>query len=374
MLLKGGKFLNKNFKLEKNQLYIKDGCIASESTDGEVLDITGLTVIPGLIDIHIHGFAGKNFACADYDTLNEISAELLNCGITSVLPTVSTRPHEKTASALTVLNKAIESGTVGSEFLGVNMEGPYLNIEKKGGMLYKYIRPFNNEEFEGYVKASGNNIKIMTLAPEIKENFNGIKSLLENNIIPSIGHTVATAEETDRSINEGISHTTHLFNAMIGLNHREPGVPGAVFDSDITAELICDGYHINEKTIRMVYKLLGRERLILISDAVTLAGLPDGVYDFDGQITTKKDGCCTLPDGTINGNVNDLFECLRRAVKFGIPFEDAVYCASYTPAKRIGAQDRKGSIDIGKDADLVIVDDALNVKYVIKNGVIKYKA
>lgn len=373
MLLKGGKYLNKAFKFEEGNLYIQNGLIAESSSDNEVLDITGLTVLPGLIDIHIHGFAGGNIASTNMETLNNISNVLLKCGVTSIVPTLSTRSHAELIDSLTVLNKVMNKGTEGSEFLGINLEGPYLNIKKKGGMVYQHIRPFKKAEFEEYLKVSENKIKLITIAPEIEENFNAIKYLTDKGVTVSIGHTVATAEETERSIDEGLSHVTHLFNAMVGINHREPGVVGAVFDSDITAELICDGHHINERIIRMVYKLLGRERLIFISDTGAMGGLPDGEYIFDGLVTIIKGDSCTLQNGTINGNANDLFTCLKRLVNFGIPLEDAVYCTSYTPAKRVGVLDRKGSIDIKKDADLVIVDDSLNIKYVIKNGTIKHK-
>ena len=374
MILKGGKILNKEFTIEYSDLYIKDGLIADDSSDNEVLDISGLTVLPGLIDIHIHGFAGGNIASTDSKVLNNISTELLKRGVTSIVATVSTRSHEECCEVLSALRDSIKNGTDGTEFLGVNLEGPYLNINKKGGMVPQHIRPFNKAEFDQYLKISDNNIKLITIAPEIEENFNAIKYITEKGVIASIGHTEATAEETERAIKMGISHANHLFNAMTGINHREPGAVGAVFDSDITAEIICDGYHINQRVLRMAYKLLGRERLIFISDTILLGGLPDGTYIFDGLKTLKKGDSCTLEDGTINGNANDLFTCVKRLVSFGIPLEDAVYCSSFTPARRIGVLDKKGSIEIGKDADLVIVDDELNVKYVIKNGIIKYTA
>lgn len=161
---------------------------------------------------------------------------------------------------------------------------------------------------------------------------------------------------------------------MRGISHRETGVPGAVFDSDITAEIICDGFHINEKIIRMAYKLLGKERMILISDDVACTGMPDGIYEFDGVVNVIKDNTCLLEDGTINGNMKFLSECVKNAVKFGIPFEDAIYCATYNPAKRIGCEDRIGSIKEGKDADIVILDDNMDIQYVIKAGkIIKSK-
>ena len=374
MILKGGKILNKNFIFENKDLFIQDGKIAFEGDSSEVVDISGLTVIPGLIDTHIHGFGGKNVVTNDKEDLNEISQTLIKQGVTAFLPTTTTLPKEDLIDSITVLNSAIEQVTDGAEILGIYMEGPYICMKYKGGMMPSAVREFDKEEFDCFVEAGKGNIKIMTIAPDIEENFKHIKDIANSNIIASVGHTDANADVVDAAVEEGITTATHLFNAMKGLHHREPGVVGAVLDSHITAELICDGHHVNQKAIRTAFKALGKDRLIMVSDAIPNAGMPDGEYIFEGRTVIIADGMCKLPDGTLNGNINSLFECLRRTVKFGIPLEDAVYCSSYTPAKRLGVEDKKGSIDAGKDADLVVVDDQLNIKYVFKNGVMKYKA
>lgn len=373
MLLKNCKILNENFILEDKDIYIKDGKIAFSGEDTDALDLTGLTVIPGLIDIHAHGYNGKHTPECTYEELNVLCSEVIKQGITGMLATTSSMTKEQYKFAVTTAKEAIEKGTDGTEILGIYLEGPYLNAEFKGGMIEKNIRKFDKDEFLEIVKLSGNNVKIITIAPEIEGNLEGVKTIVESGVIASIGHTGATADEAAAGIEAGISNATHLFNAMTGLKHREPGVVGAVLDSDITAELICDGYHVNEKVIRTAYKVLGRDRLILISDMVPAAGLPEGRYESEGRVIIIKDGTVRLEDGTIDGNINCLSECVRRVVKFGIPFEDAVYCATYNPAKRIGVEDRKGSIAEGKDADLVVLDDSLDIKYVIKNGEIKYK-
>lgn len=373
MLLKNGKILNENFKIEKKDIYTENGKIAFSGNADDVIDITGLTVIPGLIDIHAHGYNGKHVPECTYDELNELCCEMIKKGVTGLLATTSSMTNEQYKFAVTTAKEAIEKGTDGTEILGIYLEGPYLNTECKGGMLEENIRKFDKDEYLELVKLSGNNVKVITIAPEIEGNLEGVKTIVESGVVASIGHTNATADEATAGIEAGISNATHLFNAMRGLKHREPGVVGAVFDSDITAELICDGYHVNEKVIRTAYKVLGRDRLILISDMVTAAGLPEGRYESEGRTIIIKDGTVRLLDGTIDGNINCLPECVRRVIKFGIPFEDAVYCASYNPAKRIGVEDRKGSIAEGKDADLVVVDDSFDVKYVIKNGELKFK-
>ncbi len=388
MLLKGGTVLNKDFKLEKKDLYIENGKISVKGSNGIMIDVTGLTVIPGLIDTHFHGFAVKTDDCEENDGYKQINVsdasvkelrlmcgELIKRGITTITPGTNTLAKETLITAHKNIASLIRDGSDGAEIAGIYMEGPYISPKRSGGMRKDLLRSFDVTEFEEYWEASEGNIKVVNLAPEIKENFEGIKYLKEKGIVVSMGHTDATAEEIDAAINEGATSATHLYNAMRGMTHREPGVVGTVLDNQaVMAELICDGYHINEKIIRLTYKMLGRDRLILISDSVPVAGLPDGEYTFDGKTTIIKNGTNRLPDGTLSGNINDLFECVRRAVKFGIPFEDAIYCASYTPAKRLGIENCKGSIDMGKDADLVIIDDAMNVKYVIKGGTIKYSS
>lgn len=371
MQLQGCWVLNENFEKEKKNVYIKDGKLTFSKIDGDVLDLTGLTVIPGFIDIHMHGFMGYNPSFATYDELNSMCSELIKVGVTGITPTTTTLPKDALVNALKTISHAMENGTDGAEILGIYMEGPYLSQTFKGAMRPGDLRSFSKSEFDEFLKAADKKIKIMTLAPEIKENFDGIKVLLKNGVVPSIGHTDANASKIEEAISEGMSNATHLFNAMRGLAHREPGVVGGILDSGITAELICDGEHINEKVIRIAYKVLGADRLILISDTMPYAGMPDGNYDFDGQECIIKDGTCRLPNGTLNGNINSLFECVKRCVqRFGIPFEDAVKCASYNPAKRLGVEDRKGSIAEGKDADLVVIDDDFNIRFVIKNGII----
>jgi len=382
MLLKGGTVLNKDFELEKKDIYIEDGKISERGSDGIMIDISGLTVVPGLIDTHFHGFAAKldygsyrqiNASCASVGDLKLMCGELVKRGITTVAPGTNTLPKETLLDAHRNIATLIREGCDGAEMAGIFMEGPFISPKRCGGMRKEYIRPFDAAEFEEYWAASEGNIKMVNLAPEIPENFAGIKYLKEKGIVVSIGHTDAVAEEIETAIAEGATSATHLYNAMRGMTHREPGVVGTVLDSDgVFAELICDGHHINEKIIRLTFKMLGRERLVLVSDSVPVAGLPDGEYTFDGKTTIVKDGTNRLPDGTLGGNVNDLFECVRRVVKFGIPLEDAVYSASYTPAKRLGLESHKGSIDIGKDADLVVVDNDMNIRYVIKKGIIKY--
>ena len=372
VILRNCTVLNDNFQIERKDIRIVNGKISFGecSPFEDSIDLAGLTVIPGLIDIHIHGFMGVNVSIANTDDLKYMRRQLLLNGITAFTPTTSTLPGDVLNNALKTIRASSEGSDDGAEIVGVNMEGPFISKAKKGAMNEQYIRPFSESEFLEFTASSGEMIKLMTLAPDVHENLRGIDILRKNGVVPSIGHTNATADEVDNAIRIGMLHTTHLFNAMRGMSHRDPGVVGSVFDSNITAELICDGVHVNEKVIRIAYKILGRDRLILISDAIPLAGMPDGEYEFDGQRTIIGNGISKLPNGTINGNINSLFECVRRCVKqFGIPFEDAIYCASYAPAKRIGIQDRKGSISEGKDADLIVIDGDFNIKQVYRSGI-----
>ena len=371
MRLKGCKILNDAFALESKDIYIRDGKVSFSGDDSNVLDVSGLTVIPGLIDIHMHGFFGINLNYAKAKEIEKISEILLKNGVTGFLATLSSCTETELKTAVTNVSDAMDLCCTGGSLLGIYLEGPYIAISKKGGIHPKGIRTFSASEVDNLLKIAGNKIKIMTIAPESEENMQGIRYVSEKGICASVGHTDASAETIEMAEKAGASNATHLFNAMRGLMHREPGTVGGVLDSNMTAELICDGVHIHPKVIRAMLKTLGTDRLIFISDSVTCAGLPDGEYTYDDKNLIKKDGKITLKDGTISGNANPLSECIRRCVtQFGIPLADAVKCATINPAKRIGVADRKGSIAEGKDADLVVVDDAFNIKYVFKNGVL----
>ncbi|MBQ5884960.1 MAG: N-acetylglucosamine-6-phosphate deacetylase [Clostridia bacterium] len=369
MRLAGGMVLNSDFVLEKKDLYINNGRLGFSGDDDNTLDISGLTVIPGLVDLHIHGFGGIDLTGATADGVERVCRQLVKCGVTSFAATTLTTDAEIMLMSLETLGTAIEKGTSGAEIVGINMEGPFISPERHGAMEKKHFLPFVEKVLDVFIARSRNNIKIMTVAPEIEANLNGIPTIRDRGIVVSIGHTSASADLVAAAIEKGATHATHLFNAMSPLGHRDPGAVGAILDSDVTAELICDGKHIDSRVVRLVYKLIGRERFCIISDDVSTAGMPDGEYAIQGQRVVIKDGTCTLTDGTLYGNVNSLFECVRRSVKdFGIPFEDAVYCASAVPSRILGIADKKGRIDEGMDADLVIINDDFEIKYVIKNG------
>lgn len=369
MRLTGGRILNSDFVLEERDLYIQNGRLGFPGDDGEILGISGLTVIPGLIDLHIHGFGGIDLTGATADQVERVCCMLVKRGVTSFAATTLTTEIEIMLKSLETLGTAIEKGTDGAEMIGINMEGPFISPERHGAMDKKHFWPFDERVLDTFISRSRNNIKIMTVAPEIEANLNGISTIRDRGIVASVGHTDASADIVTAAIEKGATHATHLFNAMSSLGHREPGAVGAILDSDATVELICDGKHIDSRVIRLVYKLVGRERLCIISDDVSTAGMPDGEYEIQGERVAVKDGTCTLTDGTLYGNVNSLFDCVRRSVKdFGLPIEDAVYCASAVPSRILGIADKKGRIAEGMDADLVIINDDFEIKYVIKNG------
>lgn len=371
MKLTGGTILNSHFEWEKKDLFLRDGKIVPESAEqssDDVWDITGLTVLPGLIDLHIHGYKGIDLLSTGNKELDIFCHVLAENGTTSFLCTLSADSLENTLQSMRTISAYQKKPSGGAEILGFYLEAPYLSKEKKGAIPEQFIRKATKQELEAFCNATENQIKIMTIAPEIEENMQCIPELKARNIIPAIGHSNATAAQTDQSLKKGLSHATHLFNAMRGISHREPGIPGAVFDSNITAELICDGFHVDEKIIRMSYRLLGKERLILVSDNGPLSGCADGRYVINGIPSIVRDRTCRMENGTLKGNYLSLFECVKKAISFGIPLKDAFYCASYAPAKRIGMQKSKGSIDNGKDADLLLVDNTLTLQHVIKNG------
>ena len=372
MKLTGARILTEDFILEERGICIENGRIA-HSGGGEELDLSGMTVIPGLIDIHLHGYMGYGIATASDSELRKMAKELLLAGTTSFLPTVGSRPDPILRASLPRLRSLIEeSDSSRAEALGVYLEAPYVSPKATGAISPEILRPFDRTEFDEYNALTGGHIRIAALAPEIKENLDAIPYLCESGIVASIAHTTADSEATDRAIRAGASHATHLFNAMRGLAHREPGTVGAILDSDATAELISDGHHISPRVIRLAHRLLGRDRMILVSDLSTQGGLPDGEYisSDTGATTVIREGTARLTNGTLAGNVSPLLELVRRAVSFGVPFPDAVRAASYNPARLLGCADRKGAISEGKDADLLVLDQDLALRYVIKSGAI----
>lgn len=339
---------------ELKSVVTADGKISAVNenvTNGDI-NAGGNRVIPGLIDVHTHGCIGMDTMDADFEPMCRFYAEH---GTTSFLPTTMTMDYD---SLLRVTNA--KTDFKGANILGFHFEGPYISEKHKGAQNEKYIKNPSVEEFSRF-----KNVKMITLAPEKAGSIEFIKAVTPECVV-SIGHTDCDFETADEAIKNGAYCLTHTYNAMPPFHHRNSGPIGAGFVNHIYAQLICDGFHISKPVMLATYKMFGPDRMTLISDSIRSAGLPDGEYESGGLKVFLKDGAARLADGTIAGSSATLLDCVKTAVGFGIPFDDAVRMASRTPAEMLGVN--KGRIEPGYDADMLIVDESINLKTVIING------
>ena len=345
--------------------------------DAEVIDAEGGYVSPGFIELHIHGYLSKDVCDANEESLRIISKGLLANGVTGYLPTTMTVDMSVIKGALEACRALMpESQTAefdGSAILGVHAEGPFISESKKGAQDPKYILKPDAD----FVKEYSDVIRVITLAPEEDDaDFSAIKRITtETNVVVSMGHTSADYDTAVAGVKAGVRHATHLFNAMTPLTHRGPGVVGAALNCDeVSTELIVDTHHVNAALFDTVYKLKGR-KLCIITDCLPAGGLPEGEYTLGGAKIIYKNDLCRLEDGTIAGSVlklnNGVWNVFNNSK---IPLHECVNCASLNPATTLGMQDKKGSLAVGKDADIVILDNEFNVRKTIIGGKIKYEA
>lgn len=335
--------------------------------DEQVVDAAGLYMIPGLVDIHFHGCKGADMCDGTQEALDIITEYEASIGVTSVCPATMTIPKDELLAVMK--NAGAYSYKGGAHLVGINMEGPFISASKKGAQAAENIMQCDYEYFRQLQDAASGLIKLVDIAPEEPGAFEFINKA-KDEVVISIAHTAADYDTAKKAIEHGASHATHLYNAMPPLHHRNPGVIGAVRDSQkCHAELICDGVHIHPSVIRATFAMFGAERMILISDSMRATGLEDGEYTLGGQPVTVRGNLATLHDGTIAGSATNLMDCMRFAVKqAGIPLEDAIMCATANPAKEINIFDETGSISVGKKADFVLLNDALDIIGVYIDG------
>lgn len=368
MIIKNGLVFGEDGTFTIGDLYIENGKIVadkSQVTDLTQIDASGLYVLPGLIDIHSHGACGCDFSDADVEGLRTILKYERAHGITSYCPTSMTLPKEQLLSIFATAKEAESAkDPMLAHIVGINMEGPFLDPSKKGAHVEEHILAPNVEFFRACNESSGNMIKLVTLAPNMEGAMEFIKEL-HNETCISLGHTSADYETAKAALKAGANHITHLYNAMPPLHHRKPGLIGAAAeDLDCMAELISDGIHIHESVVRATFQLFS-ERVVLISDSMRATGMENGTYELGGQQVTVVGRLATLADGTIAGSATNLYDCMRTAVSFGISLEDAVIAATANPAKSIGIYDTVGSLTPGKRADVLLVDQNLDLVQVI---------
>lgn len=350
------------------EVYIDGGLIAAKDCGGEVFDASGCYAIPGLTDVHFHGCKGYDFSDGDPKGLEVMAEYELSRGVTQICPAGMTLLEDQLMK-ICVMAAAHRAGDKpGAELCGIHLEGPFLSLAKKGAQNGEWLHAPDVAMFHRLNQASGGLVKLLSIAPEEPGAMDFIRAVAaEVNI--SIAHTTANYEKAMEAFAAGAGHVTHLFNAMPSFTHRAPGVVGAAFDTpDCRAELICDGVHIHPAMVRATFKLFGADRVVLVSDTMRAAGMPDGQYTLGGQGVTKVGNNAALADGTLAGSVTDLMDCMKTAVSFGIPLADAVRAAAVNSAKAIGIYSRYGSLDVGKWANVVLLDKELNIKAIVHKG------
>lgn len=347
-----------------------------ETPEGvETLDAKGNYVIPGLVDMHIHGYMGEDASDGSFEGLKTMARGVAKNGVTSFLPTTMTVSYDELRLAFSQIRRAMEESRQdswdGAAVVGANAEGPFINITKKGAQAGEHVRPGD----PAFLKEFADVIRVFTIAPEVEGNLDCIREMArDTSMLISMGHTAANFEQAQAGIEAGVRHVTHLFNAQTGLLHRDPGVVGAaLLDSRVSCELIADTFHVHKALFQLVASLKG-EQMVLITDCTRAGGMPDGEYTLGGQPIFVKGIECRLKDGTIAGSVLKLNEAIRNVLaNTDLTISQAVNMASLNPARRIGLSASKGSIEAGKDADFAIVDDAIDVQTTILGGRVIYQ-
>ena len=376
--LKNVKVYIKNVGIVKTNIGIENGRIAyigNEENIEPIFETDGI-VVPGFIDEHIHGAGGADAMDGTVESLQTISEFLAREGTTGFLATTMTQSPENITNALKAVKKVREKGEYkGAEVLGVHLEGPFISPKHVGAQPLEYVATPDAELFDKYNEASGNSIKIVTLAPEVEGGLGLVKHLSNIGVVASVGHTGGTYADVVNAVAAGATNVTHTYNAQTGLHHREAGVVGAAMLLDeLNCEMICDTIHVSVPAIKLVIKNKPHDKYTLITDAMRAKGMPDGKSELGGQEVFVNNGEARLADGTLAGSVLKMNVAVKNLVeKADVPFTDAIDFATYNPAKNIGVLNERGTIEVGKRADLTVLNSDFEVLYTLVNGKIVYK-
>ena len=388
IVFKNAAIYTENEIIENGFLVMEDGKITDIGSmdrfgdpHGELEEITlekGAKILPGFIDVHIHGAGGADTMDGTPDAIKTMAVTLPKEGTTSFLATTMTQSEEAIIAALRNAADYIDSAghEAEAEVLGIHLEGPFINPDKKGAQPEEHIIDPSIEVFEKWQKEAKQHIRLVTVAPEMENGLEFIKHLSKNSVTASIGHTDSTYEDVKAAVEAGATQVTHLFNGMRSMHHREPGTAGAalLFD-ELKVELISDGIHVRPEMIDLAVRAKGSDGALLITDAMRAKCLKSGRYELGGQPVNVADGKATLDDGTLAGSILKMIDSVKNMLQFtGLSLAEISKLASGNPAKQIGMYDRKGSIAVGKDADLVILSPELDIEWTICRGHVAYKA
>ena len=343
-------------------------CTGDPAGEEAVVDAEGMYLIPGLVDIHFHGCKGADMCDGTKEALDVITSYEASVGVTSVCPATMTIPKDELLEVMKNAGSYEYSG--GSHLVGINMEGPFISPAKKGAQAAENIMHCDYEYFSRLQKAANGLIKLVDIAPEEKGAMEFIEQC-HDKVKISIAHTCSDYDTAREALEKGVGHMTHLYNAMPGINHREPGPIIAALEAGAEVELIADGIHIHPAMVRTTFRIFGADKVILISDSMEATGLLDGDYQLGGQGVTVKGrkAVLTKDPGVIAGSVTNLFDCMKNCVQnMGIPLEDAVLAATENPAESIGVEKDYGRIAVGNYGNLLLLDKDLQIKNIVQKG------
>ena len=373
MFYKNARIFTSDFQFHNGAFEVKDGLfgeVLPETVPADALDLGGATVISGLVEVHSHGNSGADFSDGDYEGLKAMAKYYAQCGATSFAPASMTLPYDILSKAFANAKQLREEAPEGySRIMGIQMEGPYFSYKKRGAQNADYLMEPDFDGFKKLYDEADGLLTIVDIAPELPGAAEFVEKASKLCTV-SIAHTDCTYDDARAAVDAGVTHLTHLYNAMPGIHHRNPGViPAGVENENVQAEIICDGFHIHPASVRLAFAMF-KNRMILVSDSGRCAGQSEGYqFDLGGQMAEIRGGVAKLVGtDTIACSASDMWKCLRNTISWNVPEAEAVRAATYNPAKALGAADKIGSIETGKYADFVITDANYETKRVFIGG------